>query len=134
MGKKSSTVNSKVKKKENAGNIIEDVKKNDNVKNEDCVVDFCTSDLTENIVKEASYKLEIINTPQKTKIVDMDIKELVVYKDAIDKLTTHYSNLCEMNKGFDEVIYNESLGVLKKLHSYSKKVNDTIKNKIFSLE
>lgn len=134
MGKKSSTVNSKVKKKENTGNNIEDVKKNDNIKNEECVVDVCASNLTENIDKETSYKLEIINTPQKTKIVDMDIKELVVYKDAIDKLTTHYSNLCEMNKGFDEVIYNESLVVLKKLHSYSKKVNDTIKNKIFSLE
>lgn len=134
MGKKSSTVNSKVKKKENTGSNIEDVKKNDNVKKEECVVDLCTSDLTENINKETSYKLEIINTPQKTKIADMDIKELVVYKDAIDKLTTHYSNLCEMNKGFDEAIYNESLVVLKKLHSYSKKVNDTIKNKIFSLE
>lgn len=132
MGKKSSTVNSRIKKKENNVEIIEN---NNNVIKEECVNATCISTLEDITVKENGYKLEFINTSSpKAKIVDMDIKELAVYKDAIDKLTIHYSNLCEMNKGFDEVIYNESLDVLKKLHSYSKKVNDTIKNKIFSLE
>lgn len=72
------------------------------------------------------YKTNIIN--------DMNIKELVVYKGAIDKLITHHSNLCEMNRGFDDNIYNESLSILNKLHGYLSKVNNAIKNKIFSLE
>ena len=67
-------------------------------------------------------------------IVDMNIKELMVYKEAIDKLISHHTNLCEMNRGFDDKVYSESLSILNKLHGYLSKVNNAIKNKIFSLE
>lgn len=67
-------------------------------------------------------------------IVDMNIKELVVYKEAIDKLISHHTNLCEMNRGFDDKVYSESLSILNKLHGYLSRVNNAIKNKIFSLE
>lgn len=74
------------------------------------------------------------NMYETNNIDEMNIKELVVYKDAIDKLITHHSNLCEMNRGFDDKIYNESLTILNRLHGYLSRVNNTIKNKIFSLE
>lgn len=67
-------------------------------------------------------------------ISEMNIKELNTYKEAIDKLINNYTNLCEMNRGYDDKIYFESLGILNKLQSYSTRINNTIKNKIFSLE
>ena len=72
------------------------------------------------------YETNIIN--------DMNIKELMVYKDAIEKLITYHTNLCEMNRGYNVNIYSESASTLNKLQSFFSKINDAIKNKIFSLE
>lgn len=85
----------------------------------------------ERILKSGDKDSEMYKT---NIIVDMNIKELVVYKEAIDKLISHHTNLCEMNRGFDDKVYSESLSILNKLHGYLSRVNNAIKNKIFSLE
>ena len=80
----------------------------------------------ESLKEKSMYETNIIS--------EMNIKELNTYKEAIDKQINHYTNLCEMNRGYDDKVYYESLGVLNKLQSYSTRINNSIKNKIFSLE
>ena len=93
----------------------------------DTTANTITSDCKCELLKEKSmYETNIIS--------EMNIKELNTYKEAIDKQINHYTNLCEMNRGYDDRIYYESLGVLNKLQSYSTRINNSIKNKIFSLE
>jgi hypothetical protein len=136
-----------------ANDIVEYI--SDGIKDDEIgvVVNFVSceniSDLENNITSKDTTastitidrEWELLKDDDKTKkmyetniIHEMNIKELNTYKEAIDKLISNYTNLCEMNRGYDDKIYFESLGILNKLQSYSTRINDTIKNKIFSLE
>ena len=88
-------------------------------------------------MKKFQFRLQVV-LDIKEKLLEQKLLELSKVQrglqEAIDKQINHYTNLCEMNRGYDDRIYYESLGVLNKLQSYSTRINNSIKNKIFSLE
>lgn len=111
---------------------IDNVNKvDDNISTLNTMVDatYSPCDEKELLLKEEPKKM------YETVIIDeMNIKELMAYKDAIDKLIIYHTNICQMNRGFDDKIYNESHSLLNEFRGFLSKINKAIKNKIFSLK
>ena len=64
----------------------------------------------------------------------MGMADLIDYKKGCDFLIVHYTNLVEMNNGYDMTLYNQSLEKLSMLRKFEKRIIDRIEHLIKNIE